>query len=195
MDQHGLDAVSDLSELQKFLNDSYRVSYLESHVKGGIAYQIQALREKEGVTQANFGRMLGMPQTVISRLENTEYGSVNINTLLKVANALKIGLEVRFCNFEMILAADVSPAAMRVENIQETVRRCVRAAIPSKQSASNVPSSGTVNRPNVEGNRVWRTSPIPNQPQPRLYPGPGTHNFERSIPMPPSPGWDPSMSP
>jgi transcriptional regulator with XRE-family HTH domain len=164
-------------------------------VKGGIAYQIQALREKKGVTQAEFGRILGMPQTVISRLENTEYGSVNINTLLKVANALKIGLEVRFCNFEMILAADVSPATMHVEDIQETIRRCVQAAIPSKQSANDVPLSGTVNRPNVEGNRVWRTSQIPNQPQPQLYPGPGTHNFGSSTPMLPSPEWDPSMSP
>jgi transcriptional regulator with XRE-family HTH domain len=98
-------------------------------VKGGIAYQMQALREKESVTQAEFGRILGMPQTVISRLENTEYGSVNINTLLKVANALKIGLEVRFCNFEMILATDVSPAAM--SKTFKTVRRCVRLLIPS----------------------------------------------------------------
>jgi transcriptional regulator with XRE-family HTH domain len=172
--------VSDLSELQKFLNDSYRVSYLDSHVKGGIAYQMQALRDKEGLTQTEFGVALGMPQTVISRLENTEYGGVNINTLLKVAHALKIGLEVRFCNFETILSADVGVAALQVENIQETIRRRVRAALPTKPSANDLPLSGTTNRATIEGNSAWQTKQLPNQPPAQVFPGSGTQNFGKS---------------
>jgi transcriptional regulator with XRE-family HTH domain len=176
--------VSDLGELQKFLNDAYRVSYLDSHVKGGVAYQIQALREKEGLTQTEFGTIVGMPQAVISRLEDTEYGGVNINTLLKVANALKVGLEVKFCNFETILAVDVSPAALQVENIQETIRRCVRAALPTKPPANDVPSSGTVDQTTIKGSGAWQTNPFPNQPAPQRFPGSGTPNFERSTPTP-----------
>src|SRR5687768_17724800 len=64
-----------------------------------------------------------MPQSVVSRLEGTEYGGTNVNTLLKIAIGLKIGLKIRFCGFEEILDADVSPSALAAENIQETVNR------------------------------------------------------------------------
>jgi transcriptional regulator with XRE-family HTH domain len=175
--------VSDLTELQKFLDDSYRESYLDSHVKGGIAYQIQALREKEGLNQTKFGSLVGMPQPVVSRLENTEYGAVNVNTLLKIANALKIGLEVRFCNFETVLSADMSPVAFRVENIQETLVRCVRAAIPSPPPSNEIQSSGAAGQRVIGGSTGWQTSQIPNQPPSlEVFPGSGTRNFVRPMP-------------
>jgi transcriptional regulator with XRE-family HTH domain len=113
--------VSDLDRLQKFLDGPYRASYLEAHVKGGIAYQIQALREKLGLNQTEFGVLIGKPQSVISRLESTEYGAVNVNTLLEIADRLKVGLQIRFCNFQNILDSDTSPQALAVENIEETV--------------------------------------------------------------------------
>lgn len=181
--------MSDLSKkLQKFLSDSYKVSYLDSHVKGSIAYQIQALREKAALTQEQFGALVGMPQAVVSRLENTEQGGVNVNTLLKIANGLKIGLEVKFCNFETVLATNVSPVALH-ENIHETIHRinpAGKAAVPSNEVAS----SGIINRSIIEGSRAWQTSPVPNQPPPPLevFPGSGIHNFGRSTPMPALPG-------
>src|SRR5262249_38722855 len=110
MARTGSDAVSDLNRLRKFLDDEYRTAYLDSHVKGSIAYQIQEIREKLGLTQTEFGELVGMPQAVISRLESAEGGSVNMNTLLKIANGLKIGLAVKFCDFGSILDEDVSPA-------------------------------------------------------------------------------------
>jgi len=108
--------VSDLSKLQKFQDDSYREAYLDAHVKGGIAYQVQALREKSGRNQTEFGELIGKPQSVVSRLESTEYGAVNVNTLVDIANRLKIGLLIRFCDFETLTVADVSPEAFAVEN-------------------------------------------------------------------------------
>jgi transcriptional regulator with XRE-family HTH domain len=180
--------VSDLSELQKFLDDSYRVSYLDSHVKGSIAYQIQALREKLRLTQTQFGNAVDMPQTVISRLENTEYGSVNINTLLKIANKLGIGLEVRFCNFESVLAADVSPAAFLVETIAQTLARLQAAALPPPNN--DIPLVRAPEKLTVEGTTSWRTAEIPNQKdqeaRPSSFPGSGTSSFATSTPMPAS---------
>ncbi len=121
--------MSDLNKLKKFLTDDYRVAYLDSHVKGSIAYQIQALREKLGLTQTEFGALVGMPQAVISRLERAEGGAVNVNTLLKIANGLKIGLAVRFCNFETVLRSDVSPEGLVVESIQETMNRLLQGEL------------------------------------------------------------------
>ena len=187
MAQPGYAAVSDLSELQKFLDSSYRVAYLDSHVKGSIAYQIQALREKASLNQTAFGQLIGQPQSVVSRLEDTEHGGVNVNTLLNIANRLGIGLQVRFCSFEAVLAEDVSPAAMQVENIQETVHRVRSAALPAPSARR--PLSGVFGEQSIiEGSVTWRMKSLPNQRPANLFPASGMPSFEKSMPMAASQG-------
>jgi transcriptional regulator with XRE-family HTH domain len=109
--------------LSRFLSKDYRDAFLETDVKAGIAYQIQALREKTGLSQAAFAEKTGKKQSVISRLEDTEYGGVNVNTLLEIAKALDIGLQVRFCDYIDVLERDISPAGMKVDTIFETLDR------------------------------------------------------------------------
>jgi transcriptional regulator with XRE-family HTH domain len=106
-----------------FQSKAYRDGFLETDVKGGIAYQIQALREKTGLSQAAFAEKTGKKQSVISRLEDTEYGGVNVNTLLEIAKALDIGLQVRFCDYVDVLERDISPAGMKVDTIFETMEK------------------------------------------------------------------------
>jgi len=183
MAQQEYDAVSDLSELQKFLDDSYRVSYLDSHVKGSIAYQIQAMREKTGLSQTTFGHLIGQPQSVVSRLEGTEYGGVNINTLLKIANRLGVGLQVRFCNFEVVLADDVSPAALQVQNIQETVQHRAGSASLPKPSIGQPLSGVFVEQTIISGSNTWPTKLLPNQQPFKQFPASETLNFGKSMPM------------
>jgi transcriptional regulator with XRE-family HTH domain len=114
--------VSDLnSKLKKFLDKNYRDSYLDSHVKSSIAYQIQELRGED--SQTDFGIKVGMKQTAISRLESGEGGGVNVNTLLKIASGCKVGLQVKFCDFETVLREDVSPSGLRVETVEQTIER------------------------------------------------------------------------
>jgi transcriptional regulator with XRE-family HTH domain len=164
--------VSDLSKLKKFENAAYRESYLDSHVKSSIAYQIQELRAKDGLSQTAFGALVGMPQEVISRIEN-QHGNVNVNTLLKIANRRGIGLQIKFCNFEVILKEDVSPAGLQVETVEETIRRLSpapsRAYVAASGAASNIQIS--------EGLSTWLTSTVHNQPSPSFLVVSGTSNF------------------
>jgi transcriptional regulator with XRE-family HTH domain len=187
--------VSDLSRLRKFQDDEYRVSYLDSHVKGSIAYQIRGLREKLGLTQAQFGALVGMPQTVISRLESGEGGGININTLLKIANGLKIGLAVGFCNFESILKSDVSPAALQVENVNETIGRLLAEATNSAAKPAAVAARRATNQTEIQGSSIWLTKPQATQQQIQVFPASGTPNLESFIAMPASPAWGLSTSP
>jgi transcriptional regulator with XRE-family HTH domain len=125
-------------------NREYRDSYLSAHVRAGIAYQIQALREKLGLSQCAFAKKIGMTQSVVSRLENPEYGKVTVQTLIQVALALEVALLIRFCSYPMFLAAiaDVSLEALAVENIQESIGkvpgRIIAAPPPSSQPSSDV---------------------------------------------------------
>lgn len=182
--------MSDLTKLQKLLDKEYRDSFLESHVKGSIAYQIQALRENEDLNQTDFGKLIGKPQSVVSRLEDTEYGGVNINTLLQIASALQIGLEVRFCDFRTVLKADVSPDGLKVENIHETIKKelAISAAthfvaqIHIRPAQLFVENSASFIQ-EVKGSTPWQTN-LPNQPQTSWFPGSGTLNSERFMPIP-----------
>lgn len=75
----------------------FRDSYLKSHVKLFLATQIRSLRGKR--SQAEFAKMLGTKQSVISRYENPEYGQVTLQTLLDIATKLDIALVARFTNY------------------------------------------------------------------------------------------------
>jgi transcriptional regulator with XRE-family HTH domain len=117
--------VSDLDNLVRFDAQAYRDGYLQSQVRGGIAYQIQALRDKTGLTQVQFAEKTGKKQSTISRLEDTEYGRVSVQTLLDIACALNIALIVRFVSYPEFLAyaSNMSVAALQPDTIQESIER------------------------------------------------------------------------
>ena len=114
--------MSDQIDLEPFLDKDYRDAYLDIRVKAGVAYQIQAIRQSMGMSQAEFGALLAKPQSVVSRLEDNEYAGT-IKTLLEIAKSLGMGLKVEFCSYPELLAADVSPAKLAVENIDVSVAR------------------------------------------------------------------------
>jgi transcriptional regulator with XRE-family HTH domain len=67
------------------------------------------------MSQEEFGRLLGKPQSVVSRLEDPEYGKVTLQTLLDIASKLDVALIVRFADYPTYLnvTSDVSPRALR----------------------------------------------------------------------------------
>jgi transcriptional regulator with XRE-family HTH domain len=188
MESTGSNTVSDLRKLQKFLDDAYRASYLDGHIKGSIAYQMLALREKEGRNQTQFGELIGKPQSVVSRLEDAEYGGVNVNTLIEIASRLGIGLLVRFCDFETLLAANISPEGLAVENINETIQRRLQPSLAQTAAYISAPTMAT----NEGITATWQTNPIPNQPLP-TFPELETPSFATFIPTQVSPLWDHSI--
>jgi len=115
--------VSDLSKLAKFAKKEFRDGYLQTAVRGGIAYQIQALREKFNLTQTAFAEKLGKKQSVISRLEDSEYGKVSVQTLLDIASSLDVALLVRFVSYPEFLknTKNMSDEALKPPTIFESL--------------------------------------------------------------------------
>ena len=115
--------MSDRNELAKFDRKAYRDGYLQAKVRGLIAYQIQALREKTGLNQTDFAKKIGKTQSVVSRLEDTEYGRVSVQTLLDVACALDVALVVKFASYPDFLfqTRDASVTALQPPSIQESI--------------------------------------------------------------------------
>ncbi|MEY9886350.1 helix-turn-helix domain-containing protein [Bradyrhizobium sp. USDA 329] len=100
---------------------AYRQAYLAEHVRRGIAYQIRALRDQRGWKQGKFAAELGKPQSVVSRLEDPDYGKVTVQTLLEVAAVFDVALQIRFVPFSTFIRSsrDVSPSSMQVPEFKD----------------------------------------------------------------------------
>lgn len=137
--------------MKKFEQKEYRDAYVEEHVKTGLAYQITALREQRGWTQTELGdRMGGKPQSAISRLEDPNYGRYSLSTLLEVASAFDVALDVKFVTHRTFLERnkDVSKKSLEVASFDEDpVQRSTKVVSGKdlvQHSTPNSPSQAVV---------------------------------------------------
>jgi transcriptional regulator with XRE-family HTH domain len=96
---------------KKIADRGFRASYMSHSLRAFLADQIRALRGD--LSQKAFGEPIGKPQSVVSRLENEDYGKVTLQTLIDIAEKLDIALLVRFTDFPTFIrsTADISESA------------------------------------------------------------------------------------
>jgi hypothetical protein len=103
---------------EKLQRKGYRHAYVAEHARTGIAFQIRAMREQREWLQKKLSQEMHKPQSVVSRLEDPDYGKANIQTLLEVAAAFDVALLIQFVSFPEFLrrTRDVSPSALMVDS-------------------------------------------------------------------------------
>ena len=80
-----------------------RAGMVAANLSEGIAFQIRATRDAQGITQAALAEDTGMSQNNISRLENPEYGKHTVSSLKRIADALDVALVVRLVPFSQYI--------------------------------------------------------------------------------------------
>jgi transcriptional regulator with XRE-family HTH domain len=136
--------------LAKLLGKKYRDAYIRENVQTGIAYQIRVMREQRNqMSQQELGKLLGKPQSVVSRLEDPDYGKLTLQTLFQVAAAFDVALLVQFVSHSEFMrrTEDVSPTALAVRAFDpreleafQVDKRISGIAAPIFIFASNQPS-------------------------------------------------------
>jgi transcriptional regulator with XRE-family HTH domain len=87
-------------QLYESLKDkSYREDFVQQQIETGLPFQIKGMRKARGWKQSKLGTLLGKPQSVVSRLENPDYGKFNLQTLRELATVFDVGLLVAFVPF------------------------------------------------------------------------------------------------
>ncbi len=138
---------TDRAKLNRLKSKKYRDAYLEAQVHTWISYQFRALRKSMGLTQKEMAKKIGKPQSVVSRLENEEYGKVSVQTLLDVAHAVDVALLVQFVSYPDFLARmrDKSVDGMVPETVSHSIKRMDRefAAEATLQMLNRNPATGS----------------------------------------------------
>ena len=99
---------------------------MSGRIRTYIALQVRELRESNNLSQSDLAAKTGTHQSAISRLENTDYGRMSVQTLIDLATAMDVALVVKFASYEDFLSqhSDVMPSALSVESFSETYERC-----------------------------------------------------------------------
>jgi transcriptional regulator with XRE-family HTH domain len=89
--------------MRKFRDKGYRDAFIADHIYSRLPLKIQALREARGMSQKKLGDKMGVAQTWVSKLEDPNYGKLNLSTLLRLASVFDVGIEVDFVPFSQVL--------------------------------------------------------------------------------------------
>lgn len=76
-------------------SDEFAKEYKEENQLLQVADEVRNLRDKLGMTQRKFAKLVGKPQSTIARIENGKM-NVSINVLNEIADATNQKLTVKF---------------------------------------------------------------------------------------------------
>lgn len=83
--------------LREDLKDpEFRRHFEEERRALALALKIAKLRERKGLTQQEFARLMGTSQQAVSRIESGEYEGFTLKTLEKIAEATGTQLKIEF---------------------------------------------------------------------------------------------------
>ena len=166
---------------ERFKDAEYAHSYMETFINAAIATQIKVLREQRGLTQGELAELTSMKQERISVLENVDYGTWNVKTLRRLAEAFDVVLKVSFETFSQAIEGVDSfsrEALQRTTRVEDLIASVVNAPTainfpdePKSANASRFASHGKDNfQQSALRDEVWLFDRPRSDDRPKLEP-------------------------
>lgn len=102
----------------------YRHAFVEEKVRTQLAVQIKALREQRDMGRPEFAELMKKAPSWVFRLEDPNQSPPTISTLLQVAEAFDVDLDISFKSFSSLLTRieRMTPESFSVPSFEEEVR-------------------------------------------------------------------------
>ncbi len=161
------------SSLTNELKDKvYRDAYVASQINIGLPFQVRALRNSRQWKQGELAERTSMSQPRISEIETPGGRSLNIATLLRLASAFDVGLDIRFVPFSELVdrSEGFDPDDFTVKSFNEDIAElqsigCEQGTV--FHGKTEIPPNIVVLDPNTPSN-IFYMSGIKIQPQPAM---------------------------
>jgi transcriptional regulator with XRE-family HTH domain len=167
--------VNTQSSLATELKDKqYRDAFVASQIRIGLPMQCRALRESREWTQPQLAEAAGMSQPRISEIERPGERKLNLETLLRLASAFDVGLQVRFVSFSRLVDDDDSIHfdSFYVSPFDEDMARLERMEYQMKSSKmlafdkrSGIRDALMGKEQSTSGNALRDAARVPEQPK------------------------------
>ena len=96
-------AITDwLASRPEWRDREYREAYAQEAITQGIAWQIKINRRRRKLSQKALADLLCTKQSAISRMEDPDYGSHSLETLVKVAKVFDCALMVKLASYSQL---------------------------------------------------------------------------------------------
>jgi transcriptional regulator with XRE-family HTH domain len=114
--------LSRINLVKRFLESrKSRDAYVYEHVRNGIPFQIRAMRKDRDWSQLELAEAAKTSRTVITRIEDPNYGKLTLKTLFAIASAFNVALLVKFVPFSRLVQEyeDVSSTALAAKSVTD----------------------------------------------------------------------------
>ena len=113
--------------LNEMKDPDFRHIYAEDQVRLRIAFLIRALRESRGLSQRDLANLMGTTQSAVARIEDPDYGSLTVKTLLNAARAFDLPLFVDMPEWPIWLLSMEDHTKEGLDRESFDYEACVRA--------------------------------------------------------------------
>ena len=116
----------------------YRHAFIEEKVRTSIAAQIMAIRKQREMSRPGLARLMGKAPSWVFRLEDPNEAPPTVSTLLQVAEAYDVDLEIRFSPFSVLIDRldHLTPESFEIPSFEEEIRESAYEAQEAEAIAS-----------------------------------------------------------
>jgi transcriptional regulator with XRE-family HTH domain len=124
--------------IEKVSDKEYRDTYAADQLRLRLAMMIRTLRDQRGLTQADLGKIIDKPQSVISRIEDPDYGKVSLQTILDVAAGFDLPVYIDMPEWDdwFRLMQDFSESGLKRDGFDPDQLRAIENIKPKPNSPS-----------------------------------------------------------
>lgn len=133
-------------------SEEYRHSFVAETICSGLAAQIRSIREQRGMDNKQFAERLGKKISWTYRLEDPNASPPTIPTLLDVAKAFDVALEVRFVPFSALLrdVGELTAESFKVQEFNHEMSQLEKEAAREKSTTRYTDLSAMPSRPSTK---------------------------------------------